>query len=104
MTALGLADQKQGDEKLRKALAKKWKAKHPIHKKVKTFTSAQLNKMLSNLSLTIKNREDKRKMKAISDYFFSEYADAPLTNLERIMEEDVNAYFAELTSIVYIII
>ena len=94
--ALGLYNQGQNKEKLRKSLAKKLKDKHPIHKKVKTFTSAQLNMVLSNLSLTVKNRENQRKMKAISDYFFREYPDAPLSNLERIMDED--SYFSQLTN------
>ena len=95
---LSLADEGQGTEKLRKSLAKKYKDNHHIHKKLGTFTNAELNEMCANLSLTVPNREDQRKMKAISNYFFREYPDAPLRNLERIMEEDV--YFDQLTSIV----
>ena len=92
---LGICNEGRGTEKLRISLAKRLKDKHPIHKKLQSLSSAQLNQMLSNLSLIVKNRQDDRKRKAISDYFFREFPDAPLTNLIKVMEED--AYFAELT-------
>lgn len=96
ITRLGLlVDEGQGTERLGKSLAKQLKQKHPIHNMVVSLTNAELNQICANLSLPIpKHRE--RKMKAISNHFFREYPDAPLTNLEKIMEED--AYFAQLTS------
>ena len=90
-----LVDLGQEKERLRKTLAKKLKEKHPIHNKLESFTNAKLNEILVNLSLPVPSHRP-RKMKAISDYFFREYPDAPMTNLIRVMEED--AYFAELTS------
>ena len=86
----------QNMEKLRKTLAKQRKDQHPIHKMVNSFTNSELNGMLGNLCLPIPKHRP-RKMKAISDYFFREYPDAPLTNLKRVLEED--NYFAELTRV-----
>ena len=90
-----LVDLGQEKERLRKTLAKKLKEKHPIHNKLESFTNAKLNEILVNLSLPVPSHRP-RKMKAISDYFFREYPDAPMTNLIKVMEED--AYFAELTT------
>ena len=96
-TALGgLFDEHQISDKLMKSLAKKLKDRHPIHKKLKTFSNPVLNKLLVNLSLPVPKHRA-RKMKAISNHFFRKYPDAPLTNLKRVMDED--AYFAQLTSI-----
>ena len=87
MMGLGLADEGQGTEKLRKSLAKKYKDNHHIHKKLETFTNAELNEICANLSLPIPKHRD-RKMKKISDHFFGQYPDAPLTNLERMTIPD----------------
>ena len=95
MEELGLANQGVNTEKHRKTLAKRLKDKHPIHQKVKKFSNHELNSLLSNLSLPIPSHRP-RKMKAILDYFFREFPDAPLTNLIRILEED--SYFGQLTS------
>ena len=84
----------QNKEKLRIKLAKTLKKDHPIHKMVKTFSIDKLNDLFASLSLPYEKSKD-RKMKKISDYFFQEYPDAPLTNLERIIAED--NYFAKLT-------
>ena len=96
LTALGpMANTTHDTKKLKVTLAKQLKDRHPIHKKLKTLSNSLLNKLLANLTLPVPSHRP-RKMKAISDYFFREYPDAPLTNLNKIMEED--AYFAELTS------
>ena len=95
--ALGaLVNENRNTEPLRRSLAIERKKKHPIHQKVKNLNNAELNKLLANLSLPIP-RARPRKLKAISDHFFREYPDAPLTNLERIMDEDT--YFEELTRV-----
>ena len=96
MTALGpMANTIHDTKKLKVTLAKRLKDDHPIHKKLKSLSNSLLNKLLANLTLPVPSHRP-RKMKAISDYFFREYPDAPLTNLNKVMEED--AYFAELTS------
>ena len=83
----------QNKERLRKLLAKILKKDHPLHKMVKTFSIHDLNKLSISLSLPYEKSKD-RKKKRISDHFFQEYQDAPLTNLKRVLEED--AYFAHL--------
>ena len=70
-------------EKLAATLAIQFKKNHPIHKRLKNFTNDKLNGICANLSLPIP-RHRYRKMKAISDYFFREYPDAPLTNLNKV--------------------
>ena len=96
MAALGpMANQNFSTEKLAKTLAKKLKETHPIHKKIRALSDPQLmNLCVSLFGRKIKGRD--RKMKAISNHFFEEFPNAPLRNLERIMEEDT--YFAQLTS------
>ena len=91
-----MVDGRQGDNKLRNSLAKKYKMKHPIHQKLETLAKTELYHLCINLSIDVKGKDQKRKKKAISDYFFREYPDAPMTNLIKVMEED--AYFAELTT------
>ena len=90
-----LVDVSQDTGRLRKTLAKKLKTNHPIHKTVSSLANAELNKILVNLALP-EQKHRQRKMKAIVDYFFRQYPDAPATNFKRVMEED--AYFAKLTS------
>ena len=81
---------------LKGCLAKHLKDRHPIHKKLRSFSDKQLMELcVSLLAKKIKGRD--RKLKAISNYFFKEFPDAPLTNLERIMEGDN----AGLTSIIF---
>ena len=94
--ALGpMTDQVRETERLRKILAKNLKESHHIHKKLRTFSDKELMKMcVSLLAKKIKGRD--RKLKVISDYFFQEFPDAPLRNLERIVEED-----QLLTSIIF---
>ena len=87
--------QHQNTERLRKCIATNWKKKHPIHTKVKMMSSDELFQVCSNLSLGVRRRERGKMSKLIVDYFFAQFAEAPLTNLERIIEED--AYFADLT-------
>ena len=89
-----LANEDYKTEVLMKTLAKNLKNRHPIHKKVETFTNAELRKLCISLSLPSKAKD--RMRKAIAGYFFREYPDAPLSNLNRVLEED--AYYARLTS------
>ena len=91
-----MADEGVNTQKLQKSLAKELKKNHPIHKKIKALNKQELKQLYVNLSLPKRIKFIPRKMKAISDYFFREYPDAPLTNLERVMDED--AYFDQLTS------
>ena len=87
-------------EVLRKSLAFHLKKKHPLHDQVGMLTNAQLFGLCvcDSLSLKVTRREKTKMAKLIVDHFFNNYPDAPLTNLQRIMEED--AYFDQLTSIV----
>ena len=87
--------QDQSLQRLRNSLAKHWKKKHPIHTKVKRMSTDELFQVCSNLSLGVRRRERGKMSKLIVDYFFTQFAEAPLTNLQRVLEED--AYFAELT-------
>ena len=99
MKKLGpLAPQNYDDKRLSTALAKVLKTDHPIHRKIQTFSKEQLHQICVILSLPTWNRDKGRRQKSVSTYFFREYPDAPLTNLNRILEED--ACFAQLTSIV----
>ena len=88
--------QDQNKERLRKSLAKNLKKKHPIHAKVEMMTTDELFQLCSGLSLHVTRRESGKMQKLIVDHFFEKFPDAPLTNLERVMEED--AYFAQLTN------
>ena len=94
MMALGpMTNQVRETERLRKKLAKQLQQSHPIHKKLGRLTDRELMKLSVSLFAKKINGRD-RKLKAISDHFFQEFPDAPLRNLQRIMEED--AYFAKL--------
>ena len=83
---------------MQKSLAKELKKKHPLHTKVKMLSNSQLFELCSSLNLKVIRREKGKMSKLIVDYFFTKFPDAPLTNLNRVMDED--AYFAELTGIV----
>ena len=49
----------------------------------------QLAKLCRQFSLCVRGQKYRpRMMKAVSSYFLEEYLDAPLTNLQRILEED----------------
>ena len=97
-TALGTSVRTEGyeTERLRKTLAQRLKYQHPIHEKIKALNKQEFNQLYFNLSLPKQIKHIPRKMKAIAEYFFREYPDAPLTNLERVLEED--AHFAQLTN------
>ena len=82
-------------EVMRKSLTFHLKKKHPLHKRVKQLKSAQLFELCHGLSIRVPRREKAKMEKLVKDHFFSNFPDAPLTNLNRIMEEDI--YFAELT-------
>ena len=83
-------------EVLRKSLAFHLKKKHPLHNRVKLLTNAQLFELCHGLSIKVPRRENAKMVKLVVDYFFSNFPDAPLTNLKKILEED--AYFDQLTS------
>ena len=88
MMALGpMSNEIRETERLRKYLAKILKERHPIHKKLRNFSDKQLMKLCVTLFGKKINGRD-RKLKAISDHFFQEFPDAPLTNLQMIMDED----------------
>ena len=88
MDALGvLANEEYKTDVLMKTLAKNLKNHHPIHKKLRALSDPQLMELCVSLfAKKIKGRD--RKLKSISVHFFQEFPDAPLTNLQRIMDED----------------
>ena len=100
MKRLGpMANEKYGTKQMMTCLAKKLKNEHPIHNKVQLLPN--LFQLCSSLSLQVPKRDNRKMKKLIVDHFFETYPDAPLTNLNRVLEED--AYFAEPKSIGIII-
>ena len=85
-------------EALRISLAKKYKDDHPIHRRLKMLSNQRLFDLRRNMIQTSFKKDVKRVLKVMANHFFETFPDAPLTSLDRILEED--AYFAELTSIV----
>ena len=67
-------------------LAKVLKNRHAIHDELKMLSNSQLAGLCREFSLSVRGQKYRpRMMKAISSYFFEEYPDAPLTNLQRIL-------------------
>ena len=95
----GMANENYRTSQMIVSLAKKKKDDHPIHRRLKMLSNQRLFELRRNLIQTPFKKDVKRVLKVIANYFFDTFPDAPLTNLDRIMGED--AYFAELTSIVY---
>ena len=75
---------------LMKTLAKELKNRHAIHDKLKILSNCQLAEICRQFSLPVLGQKYRpRMMRAISIHFFEEYPEAPLTNLQRILEEGI---------------
>ena len=99
----GLVREDYSDSVLKKSLAKELKNRHAIHDRLKILSPHQLAQVCGQLSLhgVQKQRYRPRMMKAISNYCFRKYPDAPLTNLQKIMESNTDGDNAQSTSNIF---
>ena len=95
----GLFKEGVSEARLRNSLAVLRKKNHPLHDKVKLLSNDQLFQLCHSLSLDVPRREKAKMARLVVNHFFSNYPESPLTNLNRVMEEDT--YFAELTGLYY---
>ena len=95
----GLVKENVNKEQMRKSLATDLKKKHPLHDKVKMLSNDQLFQLCDSLSLDVPRRENTKMRRLVVNHFFINHPEAPLTHLERVMQED--AYFAKLTGMYY---
>ena len=96
MFELGIAREEYSTKVLQKTLAKKRKKDHPIHKRLQMLSNQDLFDLRQNLIQTKFKKDRRRILTVMANYFFENFMEAPLTNLNRILEED--SYFAKLTS------
>ena len=92
----GLANVTFNREALRRSLAKKLKKDHPIHIRLEMLSNMELFDLRHNLIQTTFKKDRKRVLSVIANYFFKTFPEAPLSNLDRILEKD--NYFTQLTS------
>ena len=88
-------DESRSTERIGKSLAKNKKKYHPIHRMLHMLSNLQLFHLRRNLVQTPFKKDRKRILTVMANYFFEQFPAAPLTNLNRILEED--EYFSELT-------
>ena len=95
MFELGIAREAYKTEVLQRTLAKRRKKDHPIHRRLQMLSNLQLFDLRRNVIPTKFKKDRKRILTVMANYFFENFMEAPLTNLNRILEED--SYFANLT-------
>ena len=99
---IGLVGNRKQTKDLAKNLYYHLTNKHPIHDKLESLSSKDLKWLRRKLHLVmVKGGEIKRYKKPIACYFFEKFPEAPLTNLQRVMEEAGNSDNAGITGIIF---
>ena len=94
---IGLVNSRKGLKDLKKSLYHHLTKNHPIHDALGSLSAKDVRRLRLNLHLdAVKGGYVERNKKVLARYFFEKFPDAPLTNLNRILEED--SYFDQLTS------